>query len=141
MPSTTWVTARINVKRVVEGVLLFENESGWAAAVSGDKLGMVLNDFSSLRLVTLNACEGARTARTDPFAGVAGALVQRDIPAVVAVRLEISDEAAIVFAGGFYESLTAGMPVDASLGRGSSRRCSPSAATTSSGARRCCSCG
>ena len=39
----------------------------------------------------------------DPFAGVAGALVQRDIPAVVAMQFEISDEAAIVFAGGFYE--------------------------------------
>ncbi|HEY2319179.1 MAG TPA: CHAT domain-containing protein [Solirubrobacteraceae bacterium] len=97
------------------GVLLFENESGWSVPVSGDKLGMVLHD-SSLRLATLNACEGARTARTDPFAGVAGALVQRDIPAVVAMQFEISDEAAIVFAGGFYESLTSGLPVDASLG-------------------------
>jgi CHAT domain/SIR2-like domain len=97
------------------GVLLFENDSGWAVPVSGDKLGTILHD-SSLRLATLNACEGARAARTDPFAGVAGALVQRDIPAVVAMQFEISDEAAIVFAGGFYESLTAGMPVDASVG-------------------------
>ena len=97
------------------GVLLFENENGWAAPVSGDKLGTILHD-SSLRLATLNACEGARTARSDPFAGVAGALVRRDIPAVVAMQFEISDEAAIVFAAGFYESLTTGMPVDASLG-------------------------
>jgi CHAT domain/SIR2-like domain len=97
------------------GVLLFEDESGWARPVSGDRLGMVLHDFSSLRLAILNACEGARTARSDPFAGVAGALVQRDIPAVVAMQFEISDEAAIVFAGGFYEPLAAGVPVDASL--------------------------
>ena len=97
------------------GVLLFEDDSGWARPVSGDKLGMVLHDFSSLRLAVLNACEGARTARSDPFAGVAGALVQRDIPAVVAMQFEISDEAAIVFAGGFYEPLAAGAPVDASL--------------------------
>ncbi|MGZ4306826.1 MAG: CHAT domain-containing protein [Solirubrobacteraceae bacterium] len=97
------------------GVLLFEDESGWARPVSGDKLGMVLHDFSSLRLAILNACEGARTARNDPFAGVAGALVQRDIPAVVAMQFEISDEAAIVFAGGFYEPLAGGVPVDASL--------------------------
>jgi hypothetical protein len=46
---------------------------------------------------------------------VAGALVQRDIPAVVAMQFEISDEAAIVFAGGFYEPLAGGVPVDASL--------------------------
>ena len=37
------------------------------------------------------------------------------IPAVVAMQFEISDEAAIVFAGGFYEPLAAGSPVDASL--------------------------
>ena len=97
------------------GVLLFEDESGWARQISGDRLGMVLHDFSSLRLAVLNACEGARTARSDPFAGVAGALVQRDIPAVVAMQFEISDEAAIVFAGGFYEPLAGGVPVDASL--------------------------
>lgn len=97
------------------GVLLFEDDSGWSRPVNGDKLGMILHDFSSLGLVVLNACEGARTARTDPFAGVAGSLVQRDIPAVVAMQFEISDEAAIVFAGGFYQPLAAGLPVDASL--------------------------
>jgi CHAT domain/SIR2-like domain len=97
------------------GVLLFENDEGWAQPVSGDKLGMILHDFSSLRLAVLNACEGARTARTDPFAGVAGSLVQRDIPAVVAMQFEISDEAAIVFSRGFYEPLAAGSPVDESL--------------------------
>jgi hypothetical protein len=97
------------------GVLLFEDDSGWARPVSGDKLGMILHDFSSLRLAILNACEGARTARTDPFAGVAGSLVQQDIPAVVAMQFEISDEAAIVFAGDFYRQLAAGSPVDASL--------------------------
>ncbi len=97
------------------GVLVFEDESGWAQPVSGDKLGMVLHDFTSLRLAVLNACEGARSSRTDPFAGVAGSLVQRDIPAVVAMQFEISDEAAIVFAQAFYQRLAAGSPVDASL--------------------------
>jgi hypothetical protein len=97
------------------GVLLFENDEGWAQPVSGDKLGMILHDFSSLRLAVLNACEGARAGRTDPFAGVAGSLVHRDIPAVVAMQFEISDEAAIVFSRGFYERLAAGSPVDESL--------------------------
>ena len=97
------------------GVLLLEDDSGWARPVSGDKLGMILHDFSSLRLAILNACEGARTARSDPFAGVAGSLVQRDIPAVVAMQSQISDEAAIVFASSFYEQVAAGSPVDASL--------------------------
>jgi hypothetical protein len=47
---------------------------------------------------------------------VAGSLVHRDIPAVVAMQFEISDEAAIVFSRGFYEPLAAGSPVDESLG-------------------------
>ena len=97
------------------GVLLFEQDDGWAHPVSGDELGLILRDVSSLRLAILNACEGARTSRSDPFAGVAGSLVQRDIPAVVAMQFEISDEAAIVFAGEFYEQLAEGRPVDASL--------------------------
>jgi hypothetical protein len=96
------------------GVLLFEDDEGWSRAVGGDELGDVLHD-SSMRLVVLNACEGARTARSDPFTGVAGSLVQRDIPAVVAMQFEISDEAAIVFAHGFYGPIAAGSPVDASV--------------------------
>jgi CHAT domain/SIR2-like domain len=98
-----------------QGMLLFEDDAGWAQPVSGDRLGTILHDFSSLRLAILNACEGARSGRTDPFAGVAGALVRRDIPAVVAMQFEISDEAAIVFADGFYRPLAGGSPVDASL--------------------------
>lgn len=97
------------------GLLLFEDDGGWARAITGDQLGMVLRDFTSLRLAVLNACEGARTARSDPFAGVAASLVQRDIPAVIAMQFEISDEAAIVFAKGFYSSVAIGSPVDAAL--------------------------
>ena len=102
-------------ERAEEGVLLFEDEQGRGRPVSGDKLGMVLHDFTSLRLAILNACEGARTARSDPFAGVAQALVRRDIPAVVAMQFEISDEAAIAFAGGFYEALATGASADTSM--------------------------
>jgi CHAT domain len=102
-------------ERADEGVLLFEGEDGRGRPVSGDTLGMILHDFTSLRLAVLNACEGARTSRSDPFAGVAGALVQRDIPAVVAMQFEISDDAAIAFAGGFYEALAMGWPADSSV--------------------------
>ena len=114
MRCTTSVTGRYD-RDTETGVLLFEDDAGWARPVSGDKLGMIVHDFSSLRLAVLNACEGARTARSDPFAGVAGSLVRRDIPAVVAMQFEISDEAAIVFAGGFYRPLAAGAPVDTSV--------------------------
>jgi CHAT domain-containing protein len=83
--------------------------------VSGTQLGTILHDCRSLRLAVLNACEGARTARDDPFAGVAASLVQREIPAVIAMQFEITDQAAVVFGEGFYEAVAAGFPVDAAL--------------------------
>ena len=98
-----------------DGVLLLEGENERGRAVSGRELGTILHDCTSLRLAVLNACEGARSARTDPFAGVAASLVQCEIPAVIAMQFEITDAAAVVFSEGFYEALAAGFPVDAAL--------------------------
>src|SRR5262249_53426881 len=67
------------------GFLLFEDESGWAHPVRGDWLGMLMQDFTSIRLAVLNTCgrarrEDGRLERIDdPFAGVAGSLAQRGI--------------------------------------------------------------
>src|SRR3990172_1190293 len=63
----------------------------------------------------LNACEGARTSPTDPFAGVAATLIQQGIPAVVAMQFEITDDAAIQLAQEFYGSLADGYPAEAAL--------------------------
>lgn len=97
------------------GLIYLEDESGRPDAVAGDRLGMLLHDERSLRLVVLNACEGGRTARDDPFAGVAQALIQQDIPAVVAMQFAVSDEAAVCGAREFYLALADGLPVDAAL--------------------------
>lgn len=97
------------------GQLIFQDEGGWARPVTGEQLGTILQDFMQLRLAVLNACEGARTSRTDPFAGVAASLVERDIPAVIAMQFEITDVAAVTFAEGFYRGLASGAPVDAAL--------------------------
>jgi hypothetical protein len=64
-------------------------------------------------LAVLNACEGARSGRTDPFAGTAQSLVQQGIPAVLAMQFEITDEAAIVFSQVLYEAVSDGYPLDA----------------------------
>ena len=97
------------------GVLLFEDESGWARPVSGDQLGAIVHDFSSLRLAVLNACETACSSGNDPFSGVAQSLVSRDIPAVIAMQSEISDDAAIAFAASFYDAIANGCAVDTSV--------------------------
>jgi hypothetical protein len=99
-----------------EGALILEDEDGLSCHASGQNLSMLLRDYrSTLRLVILNACEGARTAGSDPFAGTAQRLIQQGIPAVIAMQFAVSDETAIAFAQEFYSALTDGFPVDAAL--------------------------
>ncbi|PKO20695.1 MAG: hypothetical protein CVU38_18745 [Chloroflexi bacterium HGW-Chloroflexi-1] len=98
-----------------DGVLILEDEAGRGRAVSGQDLGTILHDERTLRLAVLNACEGGRTGRDDPFAGAAQSLVQQGIPAVIAMQFEVSDEAAATFAHEFYAAVADGYPVDAAL--------------------------
>jgi hypothetical protein len=98
-----------------EGVLLLEHEGRRGKPLSGTDLSMFLKDEDTLRLVVLNCCEGAKTSAKNIFAGVAQTLVKSGIPAVVAMRFEISDGAAVTFATEFYRSLSDGWPVDAAL--------------------------
>jgi CHAT domain len=100
---------------IEDGMLLLEDEHERGRPVSGRELGTILHDCTSLRLAVLNACEGARSARNDPFAGVATSLVQCEIPAVIAMQFEITDDAAVVFSEGFYEAVAADFPIDAAL--------------------------
>ncbi len=98
-----------------DGMLLLEDEHGRSQRVSGQKLGTLLHNHRHLRLAVLNACEGARVARSDPFAGSALSLVQQGIPAVIAMQFEITDKAAITFAREFYHALADGYPVDTAM--------------------------
>jgi hypothetical protein len=98
-----------------DGVLVMEDEAGRGRQVSGNYLGTLLHDERTLRLAILNACEGARASRTDPFAGTAQSLVQQGVPAVIAMQFEITDEAAITLAQEFYSAVADGYSVDAAL--------------------------
>ena len=98
-----------------DGVLVLEDAQQRGLPVSGQRLGTLLHDCRPLRLALLNACEGGRPSRTDPFAGTAQSLLQQGVPAVIAMQFEISDEAAITFAQGFYGALADSYPVDAAL--------------------------
>ena len=97
------------------GLLVFQNARGEAVEVSAEKLGFTLAGHPTLRLVLLNACEGARTEVTDPFAGTAQQLMQQGIPAVVAMQFEITDDAAIVMSHEFYRALADGVDLDEAL--------------------------
>jgi hypothetical protein len=98
-----------------DGVLLLEDQTGRGLRVSGQDLGVLLNDHDPLRLVVFNACEGARADPSDPFAGTAQSLLQRGVPAVVAMQFEITDPAAIKFAQELYTAVADGYPLDAAL--------------------------
>lgn len=98
-----------------DGLLLFEDENKNQVPVSGENLGVLLHNHRPLRLAVVNACDGARSSKDDPFAGVAQSLVRKGLPGVIAMQFEISDDAAIVFAEGFYTALASGYPVDAAL--------------------------
>jgi hypothetical protein len=97
------------------GLLVLEDERGDPHEVSGEELALLLQDERSLRLAVLNSCEGARSSHVDPFSGAAASLVHHGVPAVIGMQFEITDEAAIAFAGRLYESLARSFPVDAAL--------------------------
>jgi len=102
-----------------QGVLILEDDDGRGVAVSGERLGNFLRDKSqvarTLRLAVLNACQAGVSSSRGLAGGAATALVQMGIPAVIAMQAEISDEAAIAFAQGFYAALADGWPVDLAL--------------------------
>jgi len=102
-------------ERVAGGYLVLENDRGDPHEVSGEELGSLLYDKRSMRLAVLNACEGARSSRVDPFSGVASSLIEHGIPAVIGMQFEITDSAAVTFAGRLYDALADGFPVDAAL--------------------------
>ena len=98
-----------------QGVLVLCDEAGKGCPLTADHLGTILHDHRCLRLVVLNACEGARSSRADPFSGVAQTLVQQGVPAVIAMQFEVTDEAAITFAEEFYAATADRYPVNAAL--------------------------
>ena len=94
------------------GGLVLEDEQGLADFVDADQLRVLFEDRTALRMLFLNACEGAHGDRGNVFAGTAQRLVQRGMPIVLAMQYKISDEAAIQFGREFYEAIAAGYPVD-----------------------------
>ena len=91
------------------------DDAGEPHYLTATDFSRLLADHKPLRLVLLNACEGARGGSQDIFSSTASILVRRGIPAVVAMQYPITDRVAVEFAGSFYESLADGLPVDAAV--------------------------
>ncbi len=97
------------------GMLAFEDDEGRARGVTGLQLGHLLHDQREMRMVVINACEGARTGIEDPFGGVAHSLIRQGLSAVVAMQFEITDQSALAFSHEFYAAIAEGAPVDEAM--------------------------
>jgi len=99
-----------------QGFVVLANDEGGPKLLYAQDLARLVADHRDLRLVVLNACDGARGSEVDLFSSSAAQLVQRGTPAVVAMQFEITDEAAIEFSRSFYEALADGAAIDTALG-------------------------
>jgi len=101
-----------------DGFLILTDERGYEDRLDSVRLRRLLGDCPDLRLAVLVACEGARTGKVDPFAGIAATLVRGGIPAVVAMQFPITYGAAAVFEAALYQALADKLPIDAAVGEG-----------------------
>jgi conflict system STAND superfamily ATPase/CHAT domain-containing protein len=99
-----------------EGLIVLADDEGGPHVVYATNLARLVADHDPMRVVVLNACDGARANEVDLFSSTAALLVKQGTPAVVAMQFEITDDAAIEFSRSFYEALADGYAVDTSLG-------------------------
>lgn len=99
-------------EKTQEGSLFFADENGAPHSLEAASLGRLLRDHPSLRLVILNACQGAKAGKQNIFSSMGATLARTGIPAVLAMQALITDRTAIEFSRTFYRALAHGMPVD-----------------------------
>ncbi len=83
-------------------------ESDW---VDSEFFAGLFNTFRP-GVVLLHACEGGTLSASQAFVGVASRVVQQNIPVVVAMQYEVTNNTALRFALKFYQQLAVGDPVD-----------------------------
>lgn len=99
-----------------KGYLALENAKGLSDLVDDVRFANIfLGGNDKLGLVCLAACESGRSDALSSFSGIAPQLVQRGIPAVVAMRYPILISSAEIFFADFYKAVAARKPVDWAL--------------------------
>lgn len=102
------------------GYLAFEDEYGDADYVSTEAMENLLLG-SEARLIFLSACQSAVVQGESLFGGLGPGLIRAGVPAVVAMQLSVSVEAALNFATGFYKALAQGETVPRAVAQGRRR--------------------
>ena len=96
-----------------EGALALADEQGRADLRNTQEVSRLLADHSALRIIVLNACQGAQTGTQALYDSIAERLVRRGLSVVLAMQTSITDSAAVEFTRSFYSALANGLPVDA----------------------------
>ena len=105
---------------------IYQNGRGYLALVDGQTggtwlvdderfAGLFLGAASQLGLVSLATCDSAKSDSPRGFLGIAPRLVQRGIPAVIAMQYSVQVSSAKVFLDQFYRSVAARKPIDWAL--------------------------
>lgn len=101
------------------GSLALENSTGNLQELSSRDFARLMLGMEPKKrplLVVLNACKGSVVAAgNDGLEGLAASLMRRGVPAVVAMRTAISDQAALIFSKHFYSALAAGKSLDEAM--------------------------
>ena len=102
-----------------EGILYFIDDKATQTAepVKADDLAKYLQQ-AGVWLVTLGACYSAERSARHPWDSVAGALIARGIPAVVAMQYPIYDDKAPDFTRAFYNAIASGLSLDEAMSFG-----------------------
>jgi hypothetical protein len=100
-----------------QGALIFEDDDQQPVSVPSEQIAANLSG-RGVQLVVLGACLTGRRDGQNRWSGVAAALMEVGIPAVIAMQYKISDRAAIHFMTGFYAALAAGQTLDQAVSTG-----------------------
>jgi hypothetical protein len=88
--------------------LFLDADGGGVEEVDEGWLSELFEGRDEVKLVVLNACQGATVSALRPFAGLAPRLVKAGVPAVVAMQYPVRDDEALTFAEVFYRALFRG---------------------------------
>ncbi len=92
---------------------LVDEKTGQTWKVDDERFANILLGFDDhLGLVSLATCESAKSDSPQGFLGIAPKIVQRGIPAVVAMQYQVLIKTAEIFLEHFYTSIAARKPVD-----------------------------
>lgn len=97
-----------------DGILILEDEMGRSRPISGQHLGALLRDHSTVRLALLQAVDRQISPRTTPFLAAAQSLIQRGLPAAVAVQAPLGENT-LIFTQNFYDRIVDYSPVDEAI--------------------------